>query len=99
MIPNYAIIDLEFDNLKQAGDTLAALRKLWHKVEGEIIFAPKQGFLNGCKQQTFKKLQWMQWLRNTDNRQNMKIVQEYYKLNIFIPGFKKSQRNIVRRLY
>jgi hypothetical protein len=39
--PNYVIIDLEFDNLNQAEDTLAALRRLWNKVEGEIIFSPQ----------------------------------------------------------
>ncbi len=38
---NYVIIDLEFDNLKDAEDTLVALRNLWTKVEGVVMMNPK----------------------------------------------------------
>ena len=43
--PNYVIIDLEFDNLKEAGDTLAALRKLWIDVEGKVMMNPQTRIL------------------------------------------------------
>jgi hypothetical protein len=39
--PNYVIIELEFDNLKQAEDMHAALQKLWNLVEGKVIMSPK----------------------------------------------------------
>ncbi len=32
--PNYVIVDLEFDNIKDAETALAALQKLWNRVEG-----------------------------------------------------------------
>ena len=35
--PNYVIIDLEFDNLKQTEEALAALQNLWGKVEGKVM--------------------------------------------------------------
>jgi hypothetical protein len=38
---NYVIIDLEFDNLKNAEDTLAVLRILWQKVAGKIMMNPQ----------------------------------------------------------
>ena len=44
--PNYVIIDLEFDNLKNAEDTLAALRILWGKVEGTVMMNPQTRILN-----------------------------------------------------
>ena len=44
--PNYVIIDLEFDNLKGAEGTLAALRNLWTKVEGTIILNPQTRILD-----------------------------------------------------
>ncbi|MEP6713548.1 MAG: hypothetical protein ABJA37_14075 [Ferruginibacter sp.] len=44
--PNYVIIDLEFDNLKEAEDTLAALRKLWVDVEGKIMMNPQTRILD-----------------------------------------------------
>jgi len=43
--PNYVIIDLEFDNLKQAEDTLAALRDLWKDVEGKVMMNPSTRIL------------------------------------------------------
>jgi hypothetical protein len=39
--PNYVIIDLEFEGVQQAEDTLVKLRTLWEKVEGKIMFSPK----------------------------------------------------------
>ena len=44
--PHYVIIDLEFDNLKEAEDTLSALRNLWTKVEGNIMINPQTRILN-----------------------------------------------------
>jgi len=44
--PNYVIIDLEFDTLNDAQTMLTALRKLWNKVEGTVIVAPKTMLLD-----------------------------------------------------
>jgi hypothetical protein len=44
--PNFVSIHLEFDNLKEAVDTLTALRKLWGDVEGKIMFKPQTRILN-----------------------------------------------------
>ena len=35
--PNYVIVDLEFDEIAQAEETLSALRILWNQVEGTIL--------------------------------------------------------------
>ena len=43
--PNYVIIDLEFDNLKDAENTLIALQKLWTKVEGKVMTNPQTRIL------------------------------------------------------
>ena len=43
---HYVIIDLEFDNLKEAENTLAALRNVWTKVEGKIMMNPQTRILN-----------------------------------------------------
>ncbi len=39
--PNYAMIDLEFDNSSKAEAFLAAMREVWHRVEGTIIESPR----------------------------------------------------------
>ncbi|MCX6149772.1 MAG: hypothetical protein NTX22_04535 [Ignavibacteriales bacterium] len=44
--PNYVIVDLEFDNLKNAESTLSALRGLWIQVEGKVMFNPQTRILN-----------------------------------------------------
>lgn len=44
--PNYVIVDLEFERLKEAEDALAALKKLWTNVEGTIMLDPKTRILN-----------------------------------------------------
>ncbi|MEP6844740.1 MAG: hypothetical protein ABI861_01995 [Panacibacter sp.] len=44
--PNYVIIDLEFDSIEEAEAMLAALEKLWNKVEGTVMLAPKARLLN-----------------------------------------------------
>ena len=44
--PNYVIIDLEFESLVEAEAALAALRNLWGKVEGTIIFSPQTRILD-----------------------------------------------------
>jgi hypothetical protein len=38
--PNLVIIDLEFDELNNAQQTLTALRNMWPKIEGIIVFTP-----------------------------------------------------------
>ena len=38
---NYVIVELEFENVQEAESLLAALQKLWNKVEGTIITSPK----------------------------------------------------------
>jgi hypothetical protein len=44
--PKYIMIDLEFDNLKNAEDSLVELQKLWGKVEGKLMMNPKTRILN-----------------------------------------------------
>jgi hypothetical protein len=44
--PNYVIIELEFDLLKEAEDMYAALQNLWKRVDGKIIVSPKIRILN-----------------------------------------------------
>jgi len=44
--PNYVIIDLEFGSLKEAEDTLVALRDLWTKVEGQVMMNPQTQILD-----------------------------------------------------
>ena len=44
--PNYVIIELEFDNLEDAENTLAALRNLWTKVEGTVMMNPQSRILD-----------------------------------------------------
>jgi len=44
--PNLVIVDLEFDNENNVQLALAALKKLWTKVEGTIMFDPKTRILN-----------------------------------------------------
>ena len=39
--PDYVIVDLEFNNLNDAQETLLALRKLWDKVEGTVMINPQ----------------------------------------------------------
>ncbi len=39
--PNYVMIDLEFDTLKEAEALLAAMRGVWGRVEGKIMMNPQ----------------------------------------------------------
>jgi hypothetical protein len=39
--PNFAIIELEFDNSGKAAAFVAAMRKVWGRVEGTIIESPR----------------------------------------------------------
>jgi len=39
--PNYVLIELEFEKLKEAKELLAALRGIWKQIEGKIIIGPK----------------------------------------------------------
>ena len=39
--PKYVVIDLEFDNLKDAEGMNEALKKLWGRVEGKVMTNPQ----------------------------------------------------------
>ncbi len=39
--PRYVMIDLEFDTKEQAEALLAGLRKVWSRVEGQVMRDPK----------------------------------------------------------
>jgi hypothetical protein len=39
--PKYIMIDLEFDTTSQANALLAAMRVVWNRVQGKIIFDPR----------------------------------------------------------
>mgnify|MGYP002397686097 CR=1 FL=1 len=39
--PNYVAIDLEFDNVENAENTLNKLQVLWGQVEGKVMSGPK----------------------------------------------------------
>ena len=39
--PNYAMVDLEFDNASKAEAFLSAMREVWRRVEGTIIESPR----------------------------------------------------------
>jgi hypothetical protein len=43
---NFVIIDLEFNNLKDTQAALTALRNLWSKVEGTVMFNPQTRILD-----------------------------------------------------
>ncbi|HST03141.1 MAG TPA: hypothetical protein VLQ48_00210 [Chloroflexia bacterium] len=39
--PNYVMIDLEFDTTSEAEALLAAMRIVWNRVEGQIMWNPQ----------------------------------------------------------
>ncbi len=39
--PNYVLIDLEFDTIREAEALLTAMRGVWARVEGKIMMNPK----------------------------------------------------------
>jgi hypothetical protein len=39
--PKYIMIDLEFDTINEANALLAAMRVVWGRVQGKIIFNPQ----------------------------------------------------------
>ena len=43
--PNRVIIQLEFTTIEEAKATLEALKKMWTKVEGSVIFNPQTRLL------------------------------------------------------
>jgi hypothetical protein len=43
--PNHVIIQLDFKTLEEAKATLEALKKMWTKVEGTIMFNPQTRIL------------------------------------------------------
>ncbi|HEX8917480.1 MAG TPA: hypothetical protein VF898_03175 [Chloroflexota bacterium] len=39
--PNYVMIDLEFDSKQEAEALLAAMRQVWNRVEGQVMWNPQ----------------------------------------------------------
>jgi hypothetical protein len=39
--PNFVVIDLEFDNLNEAENTLTSLKSLWGNISGKIMINPQ----------------------------------------------------------
>jgi hypothetical protein len=39
--PNYVMIDLEFDTKEQAESLLNAMRQVWGRIEGTVMFSPQ----------------------------------------------------------
>lgn len=39
--PNYVLIDLEFDSMSEAEALLAAMRQVWSRVEGQVVWEPQ----------------------------------------------------------
>jgi len=48
--PNYIIIELEFDNLKDAKKLLQALQTVWKQIDGKIITGPKSRIIEMVEQ-------------------------------------------------
>jgi hypothetical protein len=38
--PNYVLIDLQFETTGEAERLLAAMRQIWQRVQGDVIFEP-----------------------------------------------------------
>jgi hypothetical protein len=43
--PNYVVVDMEFDNLRDLEKTLTTLHTLWGQVEGKVMVGPKTRIL------------------------------------------------------
>jgi hypothetical protein len=39
--PNYVMIDLEFDSMREAESFLATMREVWRRVEGTVMWNPQ----------------------------------------------------------
>ena len=46
---NYVIIELEFDNLKDAEAMHDALKKLWGRVEGKVMMSPQSKIIESVE--------------------------------------------------
>lgn len=44
--PNYVVIDMEFDDLRDLEKTLTTLHTLWGQVEGKVMVNPKTRILD-----------------------------------------------------
>ena len=47
--PNYVVIELEFDNLKDAEAMHEALKKLWGRVEGKVMMSPQSKIIESVE--------------------------------------------------
>lgn len=50
--PNYIIVDLEFDNLNEAGACHAKLKNLWSRVEGSVMNNPQSRIIEVIEDET-----------------------------------------------
>ena len=53
--PRYVMIDLEFDTREQADALLAGLRKVWSRVEGQVMRDPKVRLVKVAEAQEFAR--------------------------------------------
>ena len=51
--PNHVIIELAFDNTKDAELMLEALKKLWNKVEGKVMVSPQARIIETVERTTY----------------------------------------------
>jgi hypothetical protein len=51
--PNYVMIDLEFDTRAEAEALLAAMRRIWSRIEGQIIWNPRAGIAEVVETQEY----------------------------------------------
>ncbi len=49
--PNHVFIDLEFDTTSEAESFLAAMRSVWERVQGRVIWDPQQWRLSSTNEQ------------------------------------------------
>ena len=51
--PNYVVIELEFNNRKDAESAYAALKVLWGKVEGTVVLSPQTRILEVVEEKNY----------------------------------------------
>jgi hypothetical protein len=53
--PNFAMIDLEFDSLKEAEALLAGVQQVWERVNGTLIHNPQWRFSEVVQMKEFQR--------------------------------------------
>jgi ribosomal protein L35AE/L33A len=51
--PNYVILELEFDKLRDAKELLTAIQSIWKQIEGKIIKGPKTRIMEMVEQRQY----------------------------------------------